>query len=118
MILLLFDLTIETGMPHLEENLRYATTHEQRCLEKDALFTAFPILNHPALEGCSLNHSAQQNDLVTYTLVCNGSHGTTGQAVWRVSEHRLRGTLNIKLGGKNMTFYQRITATPHGACGG
>jgi hypothetical protein len=114
--MLLYDLMIETGMPHLEENLRYATRHERRCLGRDALFTAFPILEHPALAGCSLKDPVQRKDLVTYTLVCDGGHGTTGQAVWRLSEHHVRGTLNVKLGGKNMTFYQRITATSHGSC--
>jgi hypothetical protein len=114
--MLLYDLMIETGMPHLEENLRYATRHERRCLGKDALFTAFPILEHPALAGCSLKYPVQHRDRVTYTLVCDGGHGTTGQAVWRLSEHQVRGTLNVKLGGKNMTFYQRITATSQGSC--
>jgi len=28
------------------------------------------------------------------------------------------GTLNVKLGGKNMTFYQRITAVYQGSCKG
>jgi len=117
MIPMLYDLTIETGMPHLEENLRYATRHERRCLGRDSLFTAFPILEHPALSGCALRNPVKREDLVTYTLVCDGGHGTTGQAVWRLSEHHARGTLNVKLGGKNMTFYQRITATVHGTCG-
>jgi hypothetical protein len=26
------------------------------------------------------------------------------------------GTLNVKLGGKNMTFFQRLTAKPVGRC--
>jgi len=28
----LYQVTTETVMPHLEENLRYAITHEERCL--------------------------------------------------------------------------------------
>ena len=31
-------------------------------------------------------------------------------------EMRLSGTLNVRLGGKNMTFYQRVTARAAGAC--
>jgi hypothetical protein len=29
----------------------------------------------------------------------------------------IAGTLNVRLGGKNMTFYQRITAKPIASCG-
>jgi hypothetical protein len=112
----LYDVTTETGMPHLEENLRYTITHEKRCLKRQDLRTVFPILEHPALKGCQLRDKSQSGDTVTYTLVCDGGHGTTGQAIWRLGDHQVRGTLNVKLGGKNMTLYQRVTALPLGNC--
>jgi hypothetical protein len=112
----LYEVTTETGMPHLEENLRYTTQKVKVCLRHQALSAAFPILDHPALKGCRLQNATKQADTVSYTLVCEGGHGTTGQATWRIDAHRIRGTLNIKLGGKNMTFYQRITAVPLGDC--
>ena len=111
-----YEITTETGMPHLEENLRYTTQREKRCLTHQTLSTAFPILDHPALKGCTLQNETKQADAVSYTLQCEGGHGTTGQAIWHIDDHRIRGTLNIKLGGKNMTFYQRITAVPLGHC--
>ena len=112
----LYEVVTETGMPHLEENLRYTTTREKACLTQQSLTTAFPILQHPALRGCSLQHEARQAETVSYTLACEGGHGTSGEAVWHLEKRRLSGTLNIKLGGKNMTFYQRITAVPLGDC--
>jgi hypothetical protein len=112
----LYEVTTETGMPHLEENLRYTTTRERVCLTHQALAVAFPILDHPALRGCSLQNEARRGDSVSYTLACTGGHGTTGEATWHVEERRIRGILNIKLGGKNMTFYQRVTALPLGSC--
>jgi hypothetical protein len=111
-----YAITTETGMPHLEENLRYTTQHQTRCLTHQSLSAGFPILSHPALRGCRLQDEMRHGDTVSYTLVCDGGHGTTGQAIWQLDEHRIRGTLNIKLGGKNMTFYQRITAVPLGSC--
>ncbi len=33
----LYEIVTETAMPHLEENLRYATTREQRCLQESEL---------------------------------------------------------------------------------
>jgi hypothetical protein len=112
----LYEVTTETGMPHLEENLRYTTTRQKVCLAHQALATAFPILDHPALRGCILRNEVRNEDTFSYTLACEGGHGTTGEATWHIEAHRLRGILNIKLGGKNMTFYQRVTALPLGNC--
>jgi len=113
-----YEITTETGLPHLEENLRYTTRHERRCLVNQPLSAIFPILEHPALQGCTLRDETRQGDTVSYQLVCEGGHGTTGQALWHLDGPRISGTLNIKLGGKNMTFYQRITAVPLGSCAG
>ena len=112
----LYEVTTETAMPHLEENLRYTNTREKRCLAHQELPSAFPILSHAALKGCKLEHESRQDDSVSYLLVCESGYGTTGSATWRVGEHQIRGTLKVKLGGKNMTFYQRVTARPLGDC--
>jgi hypothetical protein len=105
-----YEITTETLMPHLEENLRYATTHERRCVTHQELATAFPILSHPALQGCRLGREKRLDDIVSYELVCDPGHGTTGNAMWRLGDEQIRGTLYVKLGGKNMTFSQRVTA--------
>jgi Protein of unknown function (DUF3617) len=112
----LYQVTTETGMPHLEENLRYTTRSEKVCMTQLSLEEAFPILTHPALGGCKLQQMRREADTVAYTLACEGGHGTTGQALWTLDDHLIRGTLTVKLGGKNMTFYQRITATLLGPC--
>jgi len=112
----LYDLTTETTMPHLEDNLRYTTTTQRQCLALSDFSTAFPILRHPALDGCRLEREQQQPDSLSYQLICTGRHGTTGSAVWHLGDHRVRGTLDVKLGGKNMTFSQTITAIPLGKC--
>jgi hypothetical protein len=113
---LLYDVTTETGMPHLEENLRYTITRQRRCLAHEALTSAFPILSHPALAGCRLVRETDSGDTVSFQLTCPTGHGTSGRALWQLGEHEIRGTLDVKLGGKNMTFYQRITAVPVGPC--
>lgn len=41
----LYEITTETGMPHLENNLRYADTREKRCLSQQDLATAFRFCN-------------------------------------------------------------------------
>ena len=112
----LYEVITETGMPHLEENLRYATTRENRCLTQEQLAAAFPILKSASLADCKLRHQSRHSDAVSYLLVCDGGHGTTGHASWRVGEQLMVGQLDVKLGGKNMTFFQRVTAKPLGQC--
>ena len=111
-----YEITTETGMPHLEENLRYAITREEKCLSEDELFVRFPVLHHVALQDCTLDPENRAARQASFRLDCTGGHGTTGGAVWRLGEHQLRGRLDVKLGGKNMTFYQTVTALPLGAC--
>ena len=112
---ILYDITTETSMPHLEENLRYTLERSQRCLGRDDLSSAFPILQHPSLAGCELHAQSHDEHTLSYLLVCDRS-ATTGTAVWRLEEHLIRGTLAVKLSGKNMTFSQRITGRPIGKC--
>jgi hypothetical protein len=112
----LYAITTETGLPHLEENLRYAIERTQRCLTRGDLGSAFPILQHASLAGCRLREQSHDEDTLTYDLVCETSAATTGTATWRIGEHVIRGTLDVKLGGKNMTFFQRVTGTLIGEC--
>jgi hypothetical protein len=112
----LYEIITETVMPHLEENLRYATTREQRCLEQNDLLSAFPVLQSVPLKDCRLDRESREEDAVSYALVCKGRHGTTGRATWQLGPTQSTGTLNVKLGGKNMTFSQRLTAKVLGAC--
>ena len=95
-------------MPHLEENLRYATTREQRCLQLDDLDSLFPILRHPALEGCHLNDR--------YRLVCANPQVASGTARLDAAGGRIAGILDVKMGGKNMTFSQRVEAVRQRDC--
>ena len=107
-----YEVVTETDMPHLEENLRYAVRREQRCLDRHDLSAAFWMLGHVALNDCHLVKTAEDSDSASYRLECSGGHGTTGAATWQFDPGRWTGTLRVRLGGKNMTFYQRITVTP------
>lgn len=112
-----YEVTTVTGMPHLEENLRYARTTEKRCLDLEDLSQEFWMLRDVSLQDCRLVKTGQSAEEADYVLTCQGGHGTTGKANWRLGPGAIRGSLDVRLGGKNMTFYQRITATPAGTCG-
>ena len=114
----LYEVTTETGMPHLEESLRYAVVKERSCLDSRDLSRAFWMLEDVSLQDCRLIKTSQTESSARYDLRCDGGHGTSGSARWEIGPERLRGTLDVKLGGKNMTFYQRVVARAVEECGG
>ena len=112
----LYEVTAATVMPHLEEGLRYATTREERCWSDSDLASAFPTLGHEALKGCALTDEIRHGDSVFFRLACTGRQETTGTAQWLLGADRITGRLDVRLGGKNMTFSQRVTARRLGEC--
>jgi hypothetical protein len=112
----LYEIVIETGMPNLEENLRYATTKSTQCFSDSELAHSFSALRHDALRGCELQRDSHLSDGSSYALTCKGSTETHGIATWSVTPERKVGTLRVKLGGKNMTFFQRVSARVLGVC--
>ena len=104
-------------MPNLEENLRYATTRERRCLRLDDAASLFPILRHPSLEGCHLDDERRRGTSVRYRLVCASAQVASGTARLDAAGERIAGILEVKMGGKNMTFSQRIEAVRQRDCG-
>ena len=106
----LYQITTEIGMPHLDENLRYATMREKQCLDHQELSSLFPILHHNAFTGCKLDQEYRHGKTVSYVLICEEAHGMSGGAQWQLGGAEIHGTLEVKLGGKNMTLYQRVTA--------
>jgi len=111
-----YEITASTVMPHLEENLRYATTRERRCLRGHELSSVFPILHHPSLAGCKLGDERRRGSAVRYRLACASPQVATGSARLDAGPRRIAGTLEIKMGGKNMIFAQRIEAVRQGEC--
>lgn len=111
-----YEITARTVMPHLEENLRYATTRELRCLRSDEPSALFPILRHPSLAGCTLGDPSRRGSTVRYSLACASPQVATGSARLDEAPQRITGTLQIKMGGKNMSFAQRIEALRQGEC--
>lgn len=112
----LYEVVVQTTMPHLEENLRYTKTTSRQCLTQSALLVTFPVLAEDAFDECSLKKGAYSDTHASYRLVCPASTGTTGTAIWQFNLSHLSGTLEVKLGGKNMTFHQRVRAKRVGEC--
>lgn len=110
-----YDLVAQTVLPNLEESLRYATTRSQRCLGSEPVDTLFPILLHPAFAGCTLLRQEGRRDM--FTLQCTNAEAASGSASLLIEAQRFDATLDLKMGGKNMTLAQRVSGTRRGACG-
>lgn len=109
-----YDLVAQTVLPNLEESLRYATTRSQRCLGTEPVDTLFPILLHPAFAGCTLVRQGGRGDV--FTLQCTNSEAASGSANLLIEAQRFDATLDLKMGGKNMTLAQRVSGTRRGDC--
>jgi hypothetical protein len=112
----LYAVTAETLLPHLEENLRYATTVTRRCLGTQDATTLFPLLAHEAFAGCTLAPEPGTADETRFTLRCHNPEAATGAARFTFGDREFRALLDIKMGAKNMTLSQRITAPRLGPC--
>lgn len=112
----LYELTAQTVMPHLEESLRYATTRSRQCLGTQEASALFPILRHEAFAGCSLDHDSTSSGEARFTLRCANPQAATGAAHFELQPAGFQAVLHIKMGGKNMTLSQRLTAPRLSAC--
>jgi hypothetical protein len=96
--------------------MRRIVTHEQYCLRDSDPGGLFPVMRQPALRGCTLDRGEQTPDSFEYVLVCETALGATGHARFKHDRGRVIGTIDVKMGGKNMTFSQRIEARASGGC--
>jgi hypothetical protein len=109
-----YAIAAQTVMPHLEE-MRRITSRETRCIH-DLPSGLFPVLRQPAMTGCVLTDEVSGGVDARYDLVCITERAATGAAKLKISEDRITGVLEVKMGGKNMTFSQHIKATWRGDC--
>jgi hypothetical protein len=112
----LYDLTAQTVLPHLEESLRDATTRSRQCLGTQEASTLFPLLRHEAFTGCSLVHESSSDGEAHFSLRCSNPQAATGAAHFALQPGGFQAVLHIKMGGKNMTLSQRLSAQRLGAC--
>lgn len=109
----LYHLEWQTVLPHLEE-MRRTREKTTRCLTGTAT-ELFPVMMQPALRGCSIEPSPDTGP-EAFAVDCQTDLVATGHA--RITRDRAdtKGDLNIKMGGKNMTFSQHVRATRLGGC--
>ena len=114
----LYELSAQTVMPHLEEALRYATTRSRQCLGTQEAAGLFPLLRHEAFAGCSLVREESTDAEAHFSLRCDNPQAATGAARFTLQRGEFHAVLHVKMGGKNMTLSQRLSAPRLGPCTG
>jgi len=110
----LYAVKSQMVMPHMEE-MRRIVKEGKRCVVEGPA-ALFPVLDQHALLGCKFDFPKQDGAAMNYLLVCESARVATGQARLEGGAESLVGTMQIKMGGKNMTFSQRVEAQRLGAC--
>lgn len=111
-----YEVTAQTLLPNLEENLRYATTRTRHCLATQEATDLFPILRHEAFTGCKLVSESSAHAELGFTLHCANPGAATGAAKFNIAANGFSAELVVKMGGKNMTLSQRLIASRVGSC--
>lgn len=111
-----YTLATQMVMPHLDE-MRRVVVEARRCVADGDVAALFPVLDQHALRGCRLDYPRHGADGDDYVLVCASARVASGTArLEAVGDDRLVGRLEVKMGGKNMTFSQRSEARRDGPC--
>jgi len=110
----MYEIKAETLLPNLREHLRHTITNSKQCLDTPDAFSLFPILGEVSFTDCDL--VASGSGVGKYSLTCKNSQAASGDALFNISNGKFSAVLNIKMGGKNMKFSQKITAIRLGEC--
>ncbi len=109
-----YEIKSTTVMPHLDE-MRRNVKQQRICVPNLDVAYLFPVLRYAAFEGCRVEKLANTDD-GQYDLDCPGPNGANGSISLKAHHALLRGHLETKMGGKNMTFSQFIEAKHLGPC--
>lgn len=113
-----YAIDVHTTLPHLEENLRYASVRKTQCHSAADIASgrAFALLEGDAYRACELRDVSLDADALAYRVECPGANAPSGVARFELGATHYRGTLHMQMGGKNMTVTHRVDARRIGDC--
>jgi hypothetical protein len=110
-----YSVASQIVMPHLDAMRREVET-SRRCLSGATPRELFSVFDQPALRGCDFAYPRATAQGVEYVLRCQSALVATGTLSLQRAGPDTVGLAAIKMGGKNMTFTQRVVARRLGAC--
>lgn len=119
------DLALRPGRYHVEVRVSLPNVGTaappltaSRCITPDDLRSggAFFILSDNPLKRCPLIDYQTSARSATYRIVCEGPNRGSASALFDLQENAYRGTIQMNMGGKNMTMAETQVGKRIGDC--
>ena len=110
-------MSIRLELPHVED-AGSAAKSESICVTADAAGThGLRVLSDSnPLRTCPVSSVRRSGDALTFEIVCAGGDAATGAARYTMQAQSFEGTITVKMGGKNMTMFERQSGRRVGSC--
>ncbi|HKQ22823.1 MAG TPA: DUF3617 family protein [Burkholderiales bacterium] len=112
----LYQVEVRIALPNVQDVA--APFVVARCLRPADLESgeAFSILSKNPLRNCDLLDYQASDGAVSYRIACPGPNRGSAIAVFQTTATTYRGSIQMNMGGKNMTMSETQTGTRIGNC--
>ena len=112
----LYRVEVRIGLPNVQDTA--APMVMTRCITTDDLESgqAFFVLSDNPLKNCELVDYQPTGDTATYRILCQGPNMGSAVAVFDTTDRSYHGTINMNMGGKNMTMSETQVGKRIGDC--
>jgi len=112
----LYQVEVRIGLPHVLDTTGAMIL--SRCVAAADLDSgqAFFVLSDNPLKSCDLLDYHPGPDTATYRIACRGPNMGSAVAAFEITKNSYRGTINMNMGGKNMTMSETQVGKRVGDC--
>jgi hypothetical protein len=112
----LYQVEVRITLPNVQDAA--APVFVTRCVSPDNLKSgqAFFVLSDNPLRNCDLPDYQVTDGAATYRIVCPGPNRGKAVAVFETTATTYRGSINMNMGGKNMTMSETQAGKRIGNC--
>ncbi len=109
-----YEVRMRLELPHVEDMGVQKT--ETVCITGNGTHGIIVLSENNPLAHCPASNIRQDDDALSFDLVCEGHNQAIARATFRLWPDRFVGAFDMKMGGKNMTMIERQTGHRIGAC--
>ena len=112
----LYQIEVRLMLPNVEHAA--APFVVTRCVSPADLESgkAFPVLSNNPLRSCDLLDYQATDGTISYRIACPGPNKGSAVAVFKTTANRYRGSIQMNMGGKNMTMSETQAGARIGNC--
>lgn len=110
----LYEVQMRLELPHLEDMAVSKTVGI--CINGSDTRGIVVLSDNNPLSRCPPSNIHNDGHKLTFDLVCDGPNQAIASADFALGADRFDGVFRMKMGGKNMTMFERQTGRRTGAC--